>query len=103
MTRIEIQNIASKVVTNSDILPHAVDMMEDMYNHIFYREKFKNPCKFIKLCIEENWEYAIAVGDSANKQILKQSKLYHNFVKSVKTSPEYISKIREEQLNKILN
>ncbi len=102
MTRVEIENIASKIVTNSDVLPHVVDMMVDMYNHIFYKEKYSYPSKFIKLCIEENWEYAIGVvSDSPNRQILKQTRLYHDFIKMIKTSPEYISKIREQRLNQI--
>lgn len=75
---------------------HISDMLEGIQNYIFYR---KPTSKFMQLCADENWEYAAGIADRMNKEILTKTTLFQDFVKGVKTSPEYISKIREGKLN----
>lgn len=56
---------------------------------------------FITAVVEENWPKALAVADTRNKEAFG-IKLFHKFVDHVKTTPQYISKIREEKLNSLL-
>jgi hypothetical protein len=50
-------------------------------------------CKFVELCSNENWDYAKYVADSTNKQILKETTIFQDFVRVVG---------RERKINKIL-
>lgn len=56
---------------------------------------------FITAVVEENWPKALAVADTRNKEAFG-IKLFHKFVAYVKTTPQYISKRREEKLNNLL-
>jgi hypothetical protein len=56
---------------------------------------------FITAVAEENWIKALGVADTRNKEAFG-IKLFHKFVFHVKQTPAYISKMREERLNKIL-
>lgn len=74
-------------------------MLCEMRDYIMYN---KPTSKFYKLCSNENWEKAEYFADNQNKEVLKKIDLFQSFVKKIKTSPEYISKTREEKLNQIL-
>ena len=56
---------------------------------------------FVTAVAEENWIKALGVADTRNKEAFG-IKLFHKFVVHVKQTPAYISKMREERLNKIL-
>lgn len=56
---------------------------------------------FVTAVAEENWIKALGVADTRNKEVFG-IKLFHKFVEYVKQTPAYISKMREERLNKIL-
>lgn len=99
-TRKEIEELVSKQVVTSEGIKHISDMLEGIQDYIMYKLPTS---KFMQLCGDENWEYAAGMGDFMNKEILAKTTLFQEFVKTVKTSPEYISKIREEKLNEILN
>lgn len=55
-------------------------------------------CSFVEAVHKEDWVKAKAVGDLWNKEAIEDG-LYQDFVKFVKTSSEYILKMREEKLN----
>ena len=55
---------------------------------------------FITAVANENWPKALAVADTRNKEAFG-IKLFHKFVNHVKTTPQYISKMREEKLNNL--
>jgi len=103
MTRKDIESIASNIGLNnpdtvSDDILHISNMLEGIQEYIMTR----NPTsKFMQLCGDENWDYASSMGDRLNKEVLEKTQTFQNFVKKVKTSPEYISKIRSEKLNDI--
>jgi hypothetical protein len=59
--------------------------------------------KFVELCVDENWNYASGVADSMNKEILTKTPLFQDFIRSVKTLPDYISITRENKLKNILD
>ena len=67
--------------------------------------KMMNPdvkeSNFITLVYEENWVKALHIADTRNKEAF-QIRLYQKFVEYVKQTPAYISKMREDRLNKIL-
>ena len=103
MTRKEIELIASNIGLNNpdtlskDIL-HISDMLEGIQEYIMTG----NPTsKFIQLCGDENWDYASSMGDRLNKEVLEKTQTFQNFVNKVKTSTEYISKMRNEKLNNL--
>lgn len=98
-TRDEIEKLVSKQVSDAGI-KHISDMLEGIQEYIMYK---KPTSKFMQLCSDENWGYAVAMADLMNKEILIQTTIFQDFVKIVKTSPEFISKRREEKLNEILN
>jgi hypothetical protein len=98
-TRKEIEELVSRQVTPQGV-KHISDMLEGIQEYIFYK---KPTSKFMQLCSDENWKYAAGMGDSMNKEIVTQTTIFQDFVKMVKTSPEYVSKIREEKLNEILD
>jgi hypothetical protein len=56
---------------------------------------------FITAVAEENWIKALGVADTRNKEAFG-IKLFHKFVDYVKTTPQYISKKREEKLNSLI-
>lgn len=56
---------------------------------------------FITLVCQENWTKALHFADTRNKEAF-QIKLYQKFVDYVKKTPDYVSKRREDRLNKIL-
>lgn len=103
MTREEIESIASNIGMNNpdtikeDIL-HVSNMLEGIQEYIMTR---KPTSKFMELCGDENWDYATSIADNMNKEVLKKTELYQDFVKKVKTSSEYISKIRNVKLKEI--
>ena len=97
-TREEIEKLVRTQV-KSEGVPHISDMLEGIQEYIFYK---KPASKFMQLCADENWVYAAGIADSMNKEILTKTTIFQDWVKSVKTSSEYISKIREEKLNEIL-
>jgi hypothetical protein len=65
-------------------------------------EKFMDPKKpessFVEAIYKGDWVKARAVGDLFNKEAI-DANLYQNFVKFVKTSSEYITKMRDDKLN----
>lgn len=97
LSRQQIEELVGKIVKIEGI-SHISDMLEGIQLYIMYK---KPTSKFMQLCADENWEYASNVADRMNKEILTQSDLFQNFVKKIKTSPEYICKIRGEKLNDI--
>lgn len=98
-TRKEIEELVNKHVTPEGVR-HISDMLEGIQDYIMYKLPTS---KFMQLCGDENWVYAAGMADIMNKEIVTQTTLFQDFVNIVKTSPEYISKIREEKLNEILN
>ncbi len=99
-TRKEIEDLVSKQVKTEAGIKHISDMLEGIQDYIMYKLPTS---KFMQLCGDENWEYATGMGDFMNKEILTKTTIFQDFVKTVKTSPEYISKIREKKLNEILD
>jgi len=69
--------------------------------HIIF-EKFMDPkkpeCSFVEAIYKGDWVKARAIGDLFNKEAI-DANLYQNFVKFVKTSSEYITKMRDDKLN----
>jgi len=98
MTREEMESSVVRLgIVKPEVIKHICDMMEGIQEYIMTR---KPTSKFMKLCGDEDWEYAKSVGDIINKEVL-QIGFYQDFVKKIKTSPKYISKIRDEKLNDI--
>lgn len=103
MTRKDIESIASNIGLNnpdtvSDDIQHISNMLEGIQEYIMTG----NPTsKFMQLCGDENWDYASSMGDRLNKEVLEKTQTFENFVKKVKTSPEYISKMRNEKINNL--
>ena len=103
MTRSDIELLVSNIGLNNpdtikeDIL-HISDMLEGIQEYIMTR---KPTSKFMELCGDENWEYASNIGDRLNKEVLEKTQTFQDFVKKVKTSSEYISKIRSEKLDNL--
>ncbi len=103
MTRKDIELLVSNIGLNNpdtlteDIL-HISNMLEGIQEYIMTR---KPTSKFMELCGDENWEYASSIGDRLNKEVLEKTQTFQDFVKKIKTSPEYICKIRSEKLNVI--
>jgi hypothetical protein len=56
---------------------------------------------FVTLVAQENWSKAQVVADTRNKEAFGVD-LFQKFVAYVKTTPQYISKKREEKLNLII-
>lgn len=99
MTRKEIESLVVRVgVIKPEGIIHISNMLEGIQEYIMTR---KPTSKFMELCGGEDWEYAKSMGDHMNKEILEKTELFQDFVRKIKTSPEYISKIREEKLNDI--
>ena len=96
ISRHQIEELVRSIVKTEGV-PHISDMLEGIQEYIMYK---KPTSKFIQLCGDENWDYASNVADRMNKEILT-TPLFKDFVKKVKTSPEYICKIRSEKLNDI--
>lgn len=61
------------------------------------------PCSFVKHCLNEDWDRAKAVADRWNKDTLNETDFYPNFLHQVKTSSEYIQKIREKNISILIN
>lgn len=97
-SRADIEKIV-RVKVKEEAVKHIADMLEEIQQHIVYETPTSN---FTKRCAEECWVYAAGIGDSMNKEILTKTTIFQDFVKSVKSSPEYISKIREQKLDEIL-
>jgi hypothetical protein len=97
-SRTDIEKIVRRKVVD-DAVGHISDMMEEIQQHLIFDTPTSN---FTKRCADECWTYAAAIGDVMNKEILTKTTIFQDFVKSVKTSPEYISKIRAQKLDEIL-
>jgi hypothetical protein len=99
MTRKEIEGLVVRVgVISPEGIIHISDMLDGIQEYIMTR---KPTSKFMELCGDENWDYATSIADNMNKEVLKKTELYQDFVKKVKTSSEYISKIRNVKLKEI--
>jgi hypothetical protein len=57
---------------------------------------------FITAVFNEDWEKAKSFADKRNKEALIND-IFQKFVAHVKKSPQYISKRREDKLNKLFN
>jgi len=95
---------------------HISDMCQGIQEYLFKKAQSKlsytgdkylqsrdgiRTSKFMELCSIEDWKYAAGIADRMNREILTQTECFHKFVKMVKTSPEYISIIRNMKLNLI--
>lgn len=69
---------------------HIVDMLIEIQSYLIDNGPC---CKFVELCSNENWDYAKHVADSTNKQVLKETTIFQDFVRVVG---------RERKINKIL-
>lgn len=56
---------------------------------------------FVEAVAQENWIKAQSIADTRNKEAFG-IKMFQKFVGHVKTTPQYISKMREEKLNSLL-
>ena len=65
-------------------------------------EKFMNPSKpessFVEAVYKGDWVKARYIGDYLNKVAIDDN-LYQNFIKFVKTSSYYVTKMRDDKLN----
>ena len=84
---------------------------DDGFNHYLQmlcliKDKMFNPdkpeSKFITLCAEEKWDYAISIADHRNKEAFEYCDLFPKFVEDIKKSPEYIQFSRERKLSQII-
>lgn len=111
-SRREIENYV-EIYVKQEGVRHISDMCEEIQNRIFSQvtdrlyyapDKYTQSraglrnSKFVELCSDENWEYAEGIADRMNKEILTQTECFKKFVKMVKTSPEYVSIIRNMKL-----
>lgn len=93
---------------------HIVDILNEIQNRMFSvikdelyytPDKFtrdragQRNSKFVELCCDKNWDYALFIGDRINKETLEKTTIYQDFVKEIKSSSEYISILRDKKLN----
>ena len=80
--------------------PEGFSQFKTMCSIIF--EKFMNPKKpessFVEAVYKGDWVKARYIGDYLNKESI-DANLYQNFVKFVKTSSYYVTKMRDDKLN----
>lgn len=112
--------IYSKVqwmTVSDESIYHITDMLEEIQKRMFStikgdlyytpdkftRDRYgQRNSKFVELCCEENWDYALSIVDRINKETLEKTTIYQDFVKEIKSSSEYISILRDKKLNIIL-
>ena len=83
MTRVEIEELVVRIgVIKPEGIIHISNMLEGIQEYIMTR---KPTSKFMKLCGDENWDYAICVADNMNKEILNKTGLFQDFVRKIKT------------------
>ena len=76
--------------TNPAAFRHISNMLIEIQDFLIY----KNPkSKFIELCANRNWERAIGIADDWNREMLKDTTLYQDFVRVVS---------RESNINNLL-
>lgn len=96
-----------------EAIRHITDILEEIQNrlfslvndrHYYAPDKFtqvragQRSSKFVELCADENWDYAMGIGDHINKETLTQTTIYQDFVRDIKSSGDYISIMRDNKL-----
>lgn len=96
-SREQIEKMVGKSFTNNpnvnymagdDI--HVCDMLVCIQDYLLYN---KPVSRFMQFCAEEKWDGAYGVADQINREVLKNTTIYQDFVKVVS---------RERKINKIL-
>lgn len=71
------------------------DLLEEIQNYILYNG---HTCNFTKQCGDENWEYAYGIADRRIKELLKDTRLFQDFVERVSRPIK-----RQNKINTVLN
>lgn len=102
-SRQDIERIVRTEV-KTEGLKHISDMLEEIQRYLIYNAVSPiYTSNFVKRCADESWDYAAGISDSMNREILTETTIFQEFVKSVKSLPEYISIKREIIINKLLD
>lgn len=89
-TRKEIIEIVKEdVVTNEGII-YVTDLLEEIQNYIVNKG---HTCNFTKQCGDENWDYAYAVAERRLRILLKDTRLFQDFVERVSKPIKRLNKI----------
>jgi len=108
-----INSKTTGMTVTDEAVRHITDILEEIQNRLFSLvndrlyytpDKFiqsragQRSSKFVELCADENWEYAMNMGDRINKETLEKTTIYQDFVREIKSSSDYVSILRDNKL-----
>lgn len=97
---VNLKNRMTQSAIDNGMLFHIINICTDIKDSLI---NDRIPCSFVKHCLNEDWDRAKAVADRWNKDILNETDFFPNFLQHVKTSSEYIQKIREKNISILIN
>lgn len=89
-TREEIIKIVKEDVVTDEGVIHVTDLLEEIQNYIVNKG---HTCNFTKQCGDENWDYAYAVAERRLRILLKDTRLFQDFVEKVSKPIKRLNKI----------
>ncbi len=89
-TREEIIKIVKEDVVTDEGIYYVTDLLEEIQNYIVNKG---HTCNFTKQCGDENWDYAYAVAERRLKELLKDTRLFQDFVEKVSKPIKRLNKI----------
>ena len=90
-----INSKTTGMTVTDEAVRHITDILEEIQNRLFSlvndrlyytTDKFiqsragQRSSKFVELCADENWEYAMNMGDRINKETLEKTTIYQDCV-----------------------